>query len=100
MPEADAPSDPLEAEGQFPNLKYMDPQLLMQNLCSTHPLRAACSSQGRTVIHRGARENTQEHSRKHEYQSQVVESFPDGCTCWGRCLPSLVVETLFRGRQQ
>lgn len=38
--------------------------------------------QGRAGIHRGQREDAQEHCREHQRQSQVVEHLPNSCAGW------------------
>jgi len=115
VPESDVPSDPLEQEGLLPlstttpytdaaeagqegkrtrkmGVYDLDDGLLITGAHSEIPLQPPFSGQRRAVVHRGQRTHAQEHGRKHECQSEVVEYFSIGSFGWGGHIPSLVVE--------
>lgn len=98
VPEADIPSDPLEAEGELTRFYlYMHKYWFT----SSTPIDwTSISSQGWAVLYRPPRAHTSKYSRKHKRQSQVVEHISDvGPDRWRR-LPGLVAKTLLWGRQE
>jgi hypothetical protein len=97
VPEAEAPSDPLEAEGE--SLRGISTQHLLK-FSSSSTFRALGASQGRAIIYRRSRKDTSKYRRKHKRASQVVEHLPNGSSGWGRHLPGVVVKEVLRGRQE
>jgi hypothetical protein len=98
VPEAEAPSDPLEAEGMS-RVVHQTIHRLITALSPT-TIGASLPGQGRTIVHRCSRADAQEHGGEHQWQSKVVEYLPNGSTCWRRYLPSLVAQEILRGRQK
>jgi hypothetical protein len=98
VPEAEAPSDPLEAEGMRRTCR----QAMHTLITTTSPttIRASLPGQGRTVVHRCPRANSQKHGGEYQWQSKVVEHLPNGSSRWRRYLPSLVAQKILRGRQK
>lgn len=57
-------------------------------------IRPSVTSQGRTIVHSSARENTQKHGGEYELKSEMVVNLPAGRLDWRRHLPGVVAETI------
>jgi emp24/gp25L/p24 family/GOLD len=105
VPESDAPSDPLEAEGSSQYKKIPSPThaqnhkslIYICTVTSPPTLRAPHPSQRRAILYYPPRANAQKHSREHKRESEMVEHLSARCTDRRGDLPGLVAKAIFRG---
>ncbi len=94
VPESEAPSDPLEVEGQC---SVVDAPAMADCdgvVCSTAIVGATVAGQRRAVIHRDAGAHASKYGGEHEREGEVVEHLPTRRVDRRGHLSGLVVEAV------